>query len=199
MLQCTAVVYLFIFKELNCQLIGKARLFPTVLVVYLSPAVYMNSSFCTSSSSLLRRQWRPTPYSCLENPRDGGAWAAAVYGVSQNRTRLKRLSSSSSSIFSECFPSFPLYLFWWVTRISYCVHVVFPWLMRLKFSYMFIKNGGNSGGGGRISAGIASAAGASPPILHCRWGSQRWHWPSALMRTVILSSWRDRYQSAGQC
>ena len=36
-------------------------------------------------------------YSCLENPRDGGAWWAAVYGVAQSRTRLKRLSSSSSS------------------------------------------------------------------------------------------------------
>ena len=36
--------------------------------------------------------------SCLENPRDGGAWWAAVYGVAQSRTRLKRLSSSSSSI-----------------------------------------------------------------------------------------------------
>ena len=35
--------------------------------------------------------------SCLENPRDGGAWWAAVYGVAQSRTRLKRLSSSSSS------------------------------------------------------------------------------------------------------
>ena len=34
----------------------------------------------------------------LENPRDGGAWWAAVYGVVQSRTRLKRLSSSSSSI-----------------------------------------------------------------------------------------------------
>ena len=33
--------------------------------------------------------------SCLENPRDGGAWWAAVYGVAQNRTRLKWLSSSS--------------------------------------------------------------------------------------------------------
>ena len=32
--------------------------------------------------------------SCLENPRDGGAWWAAVYGVAQSRTRLKRLSSS---------------------------------------------------------------------------------------------------------
>ena len=36
--------------------------------------------------------------SCLENPRDGGAWWAAVYGVEQSWTRLKRLSSSSSGI-----------------------------------------------------------------------------------------------------
>ena len=34
--------------------------------------------------------------SCLENPRDGGAWWAAVYGVAQSWTRLKQLSSSSS-------------------------------------------------------------------------------------------------------
>ena len=41
----------------------------------------------------------PLQCSCLENPRDWGAWWAAVYGVTQSRTRLKRLSSSSSSIF----------------------------------------------------------------------------------------------------
>ena len=39
----------------------------------------------------------PLQCSCLENPRDGGAWWAAIYGVAQSRTRLKRLSSSSSS------------------------------------------------------------------------------------------------------
>ena len=39
----------------------------------------------------------PLQCSCLENPRDGGAWWAAVSGVAQNRTWLKRLSSSSSS------------------------------------------------------------------------------------------------------
>ena len=38
----------------------------------------------------------PLQCSCLENPRDGGAWWAAIYGVSQSRTRLKRLSSSSN-------------------------------------------------------------------------------------------------------
>ena len=37
----------------------------------------------------------PLQCSCLENPRDGGAWWAAVYGVAQSRTRLKRLGSSS--------------------------------------------------------------------------------------------------------
>ena len=40
---------------------------------------------------------KPLQCSCLENPRDGGAWWAAVCGVAQSRTRLKRLSSSSSS------------------------------------------------------------------------------------------------------
>ena len=39
----------------------------------------------------------PLQCSCLENPRDGGAWWAAVYGVTQSRTQLKWLSSSSSS------------------------------------------------------------------------------------------------------
>ena len=39
----------------------------------------------------------PLQCACLENPRDQGAWWAAVYGVVQSRTRLKRLSSSSSS------------------------------------------------------------------------------------------------------
>ena len=46
----------------------------------------------------------PLQCSCLENPRDGGAWWASVYGVAQSQTRLKRLSNSSSSRGSwKCF------------------------------------------------------------------------------------------------
>ena len=41
----------------------------------------------------------PLQCSCLENPRDGGTWWAAVYGVTQSWTRLKRLSSSSISVY----------------------------------------------------------------------------------------------------
>ena len=43
----------------------------------------------------------PLQCSCLENPGDGGAWWAAIYGVAQSRTRLKRLSSSSSKITAD--------------------------------------------------------------------------------------------------
>ena len=43
----------------------------------------------------------PLQCSCLENPRDGGAWWAAVYGVAQSQTRLKRYSSSSSRALKE--------------------------------------------------------------------------------------------------
>ena len=39
----------------------------------------------------------PLQCSCPENPRDGGAWWAAVYGSPQSRTRLKRLGSGSAS------------------------------------------------------------------------------------------------------
>ena len=51
-----------------------------------------------------RRNGNPLQCSCLENPRDGGAWWAAVYGVAQRWTRLKQLSSSSSSTVSYQAP-----------------------------------------------------------------------------------------------
>ena len=43
----------------------------------------------------------PLQCSCLENPRDGGVWWAAIYGVAQSQTRLKQLSSSSSSSINQ--------------------------------------------------------------------------------------------------
>ena len=48
----------------------------------------------------------PLQYSCLENPRDGGACWAATYGVAQSWTRLKRLSSSSRHVFYRIFLNF---------------------------------------------------------------------------------------------
>ena len=55
------------------------------------------SATSLSPSCIGERNGSPFQYSRLENPRDDGAWWAAVYGVAQSRTRLMRLSSSSSS------------------------------------------------------------------------------------------------------
>ena len=54
-------------------------------------------NWVTSLSCLGEGNGNPLQCSCLENPRDRGAWWAAVYGVAQSRKWLKRLSSSSSS------------------------------------------------------------------------------------------------------
>ena len=51
----------------------------------------------TSLSRIGEGDGNPLQCSCLKNPRDGGAWWAAVYGVAQSRTWLKWLNSSSSS------------------------------------------------------------------------------------------------------
>ena len=80
----------------------------------------------------------PLQCSCLENPRDGGAWWAAIYGVKQSRAQLKRLSSidwwcSSFSVlvhyllwlllFESLFKSFTYLInemsYFWVVRVPY--------------------------------------------------------------------------------
>ena len=53
--------------------------------------------FHFSPSCIGEGNGNPLQYSCLENLRDSRAWWAAVYGVAQSWTRLKQLSSSSSS------------------------------------------------------------------------------------------------------
>ena len=55
------------------------------------------TSFHFSLSCIGEGNSNPLQCSCLENPRDGGAWWTAVYGIAQSQTRLKRLSSSSNN------------------------------------------------------------------------------------------------------
>ena len=65
---------------------------PEWLVLYLRESILCIYSIGEENGN-------PLPCSCLESPRDGGAWWAAVYGVAQSQTRLKRLSSSSSIVY----------------------------------------------------------------------------------------------------
>ena len=67
----------------------------------------------------------PLQCSCLENPRGGGAWWAAVYGVTQSRTRLKRLSSSSTVVLQFCI------------RFFFCIKVNQPYLYTYPLSLGF--------------------------------------------------------------
>ena len=62
----------------------------------------------------------PLQCSCLENPRDEGAWWAAVHWVTQSLTRLKRLSSSSSSLKDEYKNHFILLI------LNMCILELFP-------------------------------------------------------------------------
>ena len=79
--------------------------------------------------------------SCLENPRDGGAWWAAIYGVTQSWTQLKRLSSSSNAIINHRksvylsqrrYICIFLYLLLAVWRVTY--HRLFRYSFVLCFS-----------------------------------------------------------------
>ena len=63
----------------------------------------------------------PLQYSCLENPRDKGAWWAAVYGVTQSRTRLKWLSSSSEP-----------------RHLTYVICLILPTTLRRRNCYLHV-------------------------------------------------------------
>ena len=72
----------------------------------------LSDFFPFSLSCIGEGNGNPPQCSCLGNPRLGGAWWAVVYGVTQSRTRLKRLSSSSSRVCSNscllsrwCYPT----------------------------------------------------------------------------------------------
>ena len=78
----------------------------------------------------------PLQCSCLENPRDGGAWWAVVYGVAQSWTRLKWLSSSSM-IFHCVYIALIVYPFnnWWTFGLfPHCLlWIVLLWTFIYKF------------------------------------------------------------------
>ena len=74
--------------------------------------------FHFSLSCIGEGKGNPLQCSCLENPRDGGTWWAAVYGVAQNPTRLKRLSSSSSRLVITFLPRSKRLLISWLQSPS---------------------------------------------------------------------------------
>ena len=80
--------------------------------------------FLFSLSCTREGNGNPLQCSCLENPRDGEAWWAAVYGVTQSRTQLKRISSSSSSSeYTDILKSILIYSI--ILIPTYLIHLTF--------------------------------------------------------------------------
>ena len=81
-------------------------------------SLHQHSNFKGIASSWGEGNGNPLRYSCLENPRDRGAWRAAVHTVAQSRTQLKWLSSSSSSCLLMTYFSDLLHL-WYVAMFGF--------------------------------------------------------------------------------
>ena len=86
-------------KSSSVQSLSHVQLFATPWTAAHQASLSITNSIWMYSNG------NPLQCSCLENPRDGGAWWASVYGVAQSQTRLKRLSSSSSMSTESVMPS----------------------------------------------------------------------------------------------
>ena len=90
--------------------------------------------FHFSLSCIEEGNGNPLQCSCLENPRGSGTWWAAVYGVAQSWTRLKRLSSSSSVTQElKCFSK-------WLKK-SFCSGLLGHLSIQQNFIAQYIFNG----------------------------------------------------------
>ena len=95
----------FIFTSKKRELKHAAQFYPLKNILKCVPTSIMkkqvlaevtikneNPKFKQDLGDLRRRQWQPTQYSCLENPMEGGAWQAAVHGVTKSQTRLSNFT-----------------------------------------------------------------------------------------------------------
>ena len=96
---------------------------------------WLHFHFHFSLSCIGEGNGNPLQCSCLENPRDGRAWWAAIYGVAQSRTRLKWLSSSSSRFYSVCCFSFSFLL----AYQHFCLSFLFTSPDLLLFLYLLFS------------------------------------------------------------
>ena len=100
----------------------------------------LEAHFPSALSCVGEGSGNPLQCSCLENPRAGGAWWAAVYGVTQSRTRLKRLSSSSWTwnwllhLLVEAYTNVD---FWIKSKLNLCLSWLMAWRGWCDFFFFF--------------------------------------------------------------
>ena len=100
-----------LWNSIDLAEFGKLSMSPSIMIrvtvllrgLEIKHAKYLAHSICSVNGSCYYPDYycyysgegngTPLQYSCLENPRDGGAWWAAIYGVAQSRTRLSAFTS----------------------------------------------------------------------------------------------------------
>ena len=135
----------------------------------------------------------PLQCSCLENPRDGGAWWEAVYGVAQSRTRLRRLSSSSSN--SRNPPQGPLVKCIFISGtvdLQRCVHRFHAWGVGMPGPYPEDLVQGRDGGDPQEPA--VCGWGSLPSEVVIYFGVSL-HVPSVSLGSPCLSYWDQSLDS----
>ena len=92
-----------LLKLMSIELVMPSNHLILCCPLLLLPSIFPSIRIFSNESVLCIGEGNGNPLqcSCLENPRDRGAWWAAVYGVARGRTRVKRLSSSSRAICEE--------------------------------------------------------------------------------------------------
>ena len=137
-----------------------------VLVAQSSPTQWLHFHF--SRSCIGEGNGNPLQCSCLENPREKGAWWAAVYGVTQSQTRLKWLSSSSNTGRKWKRTKEPLdegeggeWKSWLKTQHSE------NWDHGIWFYHFMVNRWGNDGNSDSFYFGELQN--------HCRWWLQPWN------------------------
>ena len=100
-----------------------------------------------SLSCIREGNGNPLQCSCLENPRDGGAWRAAVYGVAQSRTRLKWISLDQlagngliSDFYCQCFQYWTIFIYLEYSILSFVrVTIILSFLLLLFRLIAYIR------------------------------------------------------------
>ena len=92
-------------------------------------------NWATSLSRIGEGNGNPLQCSCLENPRDGGAWWAAIYGVAQSRTQLMWFSSSSRDNLEIITRDY--HTKWSQTKISY--DIICMWNIKYETNELICK------------------------------------------------------------
>ena len=82
------------YTHLNAEFQRIARREQKSLLSEQSKEIEENNRMVKTSDLFRRRQWQSTQYSCLENPRDRGAWWAAIYQADKSQTEVAHSQGS---------------------------------------------------------------------------------------------------------